>query len=134
MRSQLSVMSDNAPVYERIFAGGFRSLRAFQFRGVGPQENGYFTGGTFAFLNTVEYQLPLMANDRVSFVAFLDHGTVNNTVSLDNYRVAVGIGFRLRIPQMGPLPIALDFAVPLRQAPGDIKQLFSFYVGWIGGQ
>ena len=33
LRSQVSVTSDDAPVYERFFGGGFRSLRGFQFRG-----------------------------------------------------------------------------------------------------
>ena len=59
-RSQLSVTTTNAPVYERFFAGGFRSLRGFQFRGVGPYENTLNTGGSFAFLNTLEYQIPLV--------------------------------------------------------------------------
>lgn len=138
-RSSLTVMADNAPVFERVFAGGFRSLRGFQFRGVGPVNygplgSGYMTGGTYALLNTIEYQLPLMANERVSFVAFFDHGTVSNRVTLDDYRAAVGVGLRLKIPGMGPLPIALDFGFPVRQANTDIKQVFSFYVGWIGGQ
>jgi outer membrane protein assembly complex protein YaeT len=134
LRSQLTVMGGNAPVFERIFAGGFRSLRGFEFRGVGPYNGGFHTGGSFAFLNTIEYQLPLVANERVAVVAFCDHGSVNNRVTLDDYRVAVGLGLRLRVPAMGPLPIALDFGVPLTRGPNDIKQVFSFYLGWIGGQ
>ncbi len=139
-KASLTVMGDSAPVFERVFAGGFQSIRGFQFRGVGPFNTGpqglaaYHTGGTFAFLNTLEYQLPLVANERIGVVAFVDHGTVSNRVSLDDYRVAVGVGLRLKIPGMGPLPIALDFGFPVRQAPTDIKQVFSFYVGWIGGQ
>lgn len=133
-RTQLTVMGGNAPVFERIFAGGFRSLRGFEFRGVGPFAGGFHTGGTFAFLNTLEYQLPLVANERVAVVAFCDHGTVDSRVTLDNYRVSVGLGLRLRVPALGPLPIALDFGVPLTQGPNDIKQVFSFYLGWIGGQ
>lgn len=138
-RTSMTVMADNAPVFERVFGGGFRSLRGFQFRGVGPVNygplgSGYMTGGTFALLNTLEYQLPLVANERISFVAFCDHGTVSNRVNLDDYRVAVGVGLRLKIPGMGPLPIALDFGFPVKQANTDIKQMFSFYVGWIGGQ
>jgi outer membrane protein insertion porin family len=134
MRSQLTVMANNAPVFERIYAGGQRSIRGFNFRGVGPVENGYFTGGDFAFLNTIEYQLPLMANDRVAVVAFCDHGTVDRGVRLSDYRVSVGAGLRLRVPALGPLPIALDFGFPIRRAPQDQKQVFSFYLGWIGGQ
>jgi outer membrane protein insertion porin family len=138
-RSSLTVMAENAPVFERVFAGGFRSIRGFQFRGVGPFNtgplgSGFHTGGTFAMLSTLEYQLPLMANERVSFVAFADWGTVNDQVELGDYRAAVGVGLRLKIPGMGPLPIALDFGFPVKQQRNDIKQLFSFYVGWIGGQ
>lgn len=138
-RSSFTLMSNDAPVFERVFAGGFRSIRGFQFRGVGPVDAGpqgslYHTGGTYAMLSTIEYQLPLMANDRVSFVAFFDHGTVSNKLTLDDYRAAVGVGLRLKIPGMGPLPIALDFGFPVRQKDTDIKQMFSFYVGWIGGQ
>ena len=133
-RSQLTAMAGNAPVYERAFAGGFRSLRGFTFRGVSPTENGLHIGGTFAFLNSHEVQLPLLANDKLWAVAFCDHGTVDDRYSLSNYRVSVGAGLRVVVPAMGPLPIALDFAVPLRRDPMDNKQLFSFYVGWFGGQ
>lgn len=134
VRSQLSVTTENAPVYERFFGGGFRSLRGFQFRGIGPYENTLNTGGSFAFLNTIEYQIPLVANERLRFVTFVDHGTVERNVSLNNYRVSVGVGLRLQVPAFGPLPIALDFGFPVVKGPDDQKQIFSFYVGWIGGQ
>ncbi len=138
-RTSLTVMAEDAPVFERVFGGGFRSIRGFQFRGVGPvgfgpQGSVYQTGGTFALQNTLEYQLPLMANERVSFVAFCDHGTIGNKVSTADYRVSVGVGARLKIPGMGPVPIAIDFGFPLRKGQFDQTQVFSFYVGWIGGQ
>lgn len=134
VRSQVSVEGDNAPVFERFFAGGFRSLRGFSFRGVGPSENDLYTGGTFAFLNTIEYQIPLTAKDNLFFVTFVDHGTVERTVEIKDYRVAVGFGFRVSIPALGPVPVAFDFAFPLVQAPTDNRQMFAFYVGLFGGQ
>jgi outer membrane protein assembly factor BamA len=141
VRSQLSVTAGNAPVFERFFAGGFHSIRGFAFRGVGPYQpttdsTGVMvnTGGTFSFLNTIEYQIPLVANERIRFVTFLDHGTVERDLRIDNYRVAAGVGIRLQVPAMGPLPIALDFGIPIVRGRDDQKQLFSFYVGWIGGQ
>jgi len=133
-RSQLSVAGSNAPVFERFFAGGFRSIRGFSFRGVGPYENNLNVGGTFAFLNTLEYQLPILANDKLYFVAFVDHGTVEQGVNIRDYRVSVGAGARIVVPALGPLPIALDFAYPITKSPFDNKQVFSFYVGWFGGQ
>ncbi len=134
LRSQVAVEGGNAPVFERFYAGGFRSLRGFTFRGVGPYENELNVGGTFAFLNTAEYQIPLLANDKLWFVTFVDHGTVEQSVSIKDYRVSVGAGLRIVVPAMGPLPIALDFAVPVNKTQFDQKQIFSFYVGWFGGQ
>ncbi|MCZ2341183.1 MAG: outer membrane protein assembly factor BamA [Bacteroidales bacterium] len=132
-RTQLGVTTSEAPVFERFYAGGFRSLRGFQFRGVGPFENYLNVGGTFSFLNSVEYQLPVMANDRLYLVGFVDHGTVEQDVRVTDYRVSVGFGARIVVPALGPLPIALDFAFPLVKGPYDNERLFSFYVGWFGG-
>jgi outer membrane protein assembly complex protein YaeT len=133
-RSQIAVEGGNAPVFERFYAGGFRSLRGFTFRGVGPHQNNLNVGGTFAFLNTLEYQLPVLASDKLWFVTFVDHGTVEDDVSIRDYRVSVGAGLRVVVPALGPLPIALDFAFPVNKSPFDKEQIFSFYVGWFGGQ
>ena len=129
-RTALTFLGTNAPVFERVYAGGIRSFRGFTFRGIGPYENGLNTGGTFAFLNTHEYQIPVMASDKLYLAAFIDHGTVDRSVTLDNYRVSAGVGIRLQVPALGPLPLAFDFAVPLRKGPFDDKQLFQFYMGW----
>jgi len=129
LRSLLGYAGPDTPVYERFFAGGFQSLRGFQFRGVGPYINGFNVGGDFMWLNSVEYQIPVKANDQLYFVTFLDTGTVEPDVSLRNYRVSVGAGVRIMIPQLGPVPLALDFGVPLVQGPGDHRQLVSFWVG-----
>ena len=62
-------------------------------------------------------------------VAFVDFGTVNQNVALDNFRVAPGLGLRITVPAMGPAPIALDFAFPVAKADTDDTQVFSFSVG-----
>ncbi len=128
-RSQVSWAGNDAPVFERFFAGGFRSIRGFQFRGVGPSENGYMTGGQFMFLNSLEYQLPIRANDQLYLVGFLDSGTVESKFELKNYRVSAGVGLRITVPMLGPVPIALDFGFPLTRTATDQTQLFSFWFG-----
>ncbi len=128
-RSQVSWAGDDAPVFERFYAGGFRSIRGFQFRGVGPSENGFMTGGQFMFLNSIEYQLPIRANDQLYLVGFIDSGTVESKFELKNYRVSAGVGLRITVPMLGPVPIALDFGFPLAQASTDQTQLFSFWFG-----
>jgi outer membrane protein assembly complex protein YaeT len=134
LRTQVSVAGSNTPVYERFYGGGIRSMRGFTFRGMGPFENGYAVGGTFAWLNTAEYQIPIMASDKFHFVAFCDHGTVEKSFAITNYRVAVGVGVRLNIPALGPLPLALDLGFPLNKGPYDHGQTVNISVGLFGGQ
>ena len=129
-RTSLTFLGSNAPVFERVYAGGIRSFRGFTFRGIGPYENGLNTGGRFAFLNTHEYQVPVLASDKLYLAAFVDHGTVESDARISQYRVSAGVGIRLQVPALGPLPLAFDFAVPLRKGPFDDKQLFQFYMGW----
>src|SRR5262249_44304181 len=112
-RSVLGWTGSQTPVFERFYAGGFRSMRGFEFRGVGPAVNGFETGGDFEFLNSLEYQIPILANDQLYAVAFVDSGTVESNVEIRDYRVAAGVGLRIVVPMLGPVPIALDFGFPI---------------------
>ncbi len=132
LRSVLGWSSDNTPIYEKFYAGGYRSLRGFAFRGVGVFEDDglYNSGGNFEFLNSAEYQIPILANDQLYSVVFCDSGTIENNPSLKDYRVAVGTGLRIVVPMLGPVPIALDLGVPIVKGLEDKKQLVSFWVGF----
>lgn len=129
LNGQLGFTGDSTPIFERFYAGGFQSFRGFAFRGVTPLENGIEVGGQFQMLGTVEYMLPVMANEMVKVVGFSDFGTVDRDVTLENFRVSVGAGLRVVVPGMGPVPIALDWAVPIVKKDFDREQLFSFYIG-----
>jgi outer membrane protein insertion porin family len=129
-RSLIGWEGSNTPVFEHFYAGGFRSMRGFEFRGMGPSQLGFETGGNFEFLNSLEYQIPILANDHLWGVFFVDTGTVEPTVEIKDYRVSVGAGVRFMIPGMGPVPIALDFGFPLVKGPGDKEQVFSFWLGF----
>ena len=119
-----------APVNERFYAGGFQSLRGWAFRGVGPEVDGFKVGGDFMWLNSAEYQIPIRANDQFYLVGFIDSGTVEPRTEIKEYRLSTGVGARIVVPMLGPVPIALDFGFPLVKAPEDNKQLFSFWVGF----
>ncbi|MBY0457875.1 MAG: BamA/TamA family outer membrane protein, partial [Gemmataceae bacterium] len=106
----------------------------FTFRGVGPYENTLAVGGTFLFLNSIEYQVPILPSDKAFVVAFLDHGTVERNFEIKDYRVSVGFGLRLSVPALGPLPLAFDFGFPLNKGRYDHRQLFQFSVGLFGSQ
>jgi outer membrane protein assembly factor BamA len=71
------------PAHGRFYAGGFQSLRGFAFRGVGPDSEGFKVGGDFLFLNSIEYQVPVRADETLYFMNFLDSGTVERNVSVE---------------------------------------------------
>ena len=130
LSASLGWTDSDTPVFERYFAGGFQTFRGFEFRGVTPRENGTAVGGRWQFLGSAQYMVPITADEMIQMVFFSDFGTVEENVSLDQFRVAVGAGLRLTVPAMGPVPVALDFSVPLAKESFDQTQVFSFYVGF----
>ncbi len=138
LAARAGVTGDNTPIYERYYAGGFSSIRGFQFRGVSPTVyspyvgGDVFVGGDFELFASAEYMFPITADDMIRGVIFCDSGTVEPTISnwSDKYRVAPGFGLRICVPAMGPAPIALDFAFPVSWQPGDRFEVFSFFVGF----
>jgi len=120
------------PIFENFYAGGFSTMRGFDFRGASPVEGGVEVGGRFQFLGTLEYMFPITADDMLRMVAFVDYGTVERDIELDwdNFRVAPGIGFRVAVPALGPAPLAFDFAVPVAYSDTDDRQVFSFSAGF----
>lgn len=130
--TRLGVSSSDTPIFENYFAGGFSSLRGFDFRGVGPMEGGVRVGGPFEWISSVEYLFPITADDMIKGVLFCDFGTVDTSVKLDseNFRVAPGFGFRVHLPAAGfGAPLAFDFGFPVASAAGDEERVFSFYLG-----
>jgi outer membrane protein insertion porin family len=61
---------------------------------------------------------------------FIDTGTVETDIGIDNYRVAVGTGLRWTVPMMGPVPIHLNLAVPVVKNDDDDTELFSISLGF----
>jgi outer membrane protein insertion porin family len=122
---------DDTPIFERYYAGGFQSFRGFAYRGVTPRAgtSNVGVGGNWQVLGTAEYRVPLTADDMINAVAFADVGTVEEDVSLSNIRATVGVGLRIVVPAMGPVPLAFDFGFPVSSDRLDDERIFSFYVG-----
>jgi len=133
LNARLGVSGSNTPVYEHYFAGGFSTIRGFLFRGASPKNDGVTVGGHFMLLASAEYMFPITADDSLRGVVFCDTGTVEPKINdwTNRYRVAPGFGLRITVPAMGPAPIALDFAFPVSDEPGDRRQVFSFYLGFL---
>ena len=133
--TQLGHSGKETPIFENFFAGGYATIRGFEFRGASPVDpvSGVELGGRFKWLNTVEYMFPITADDAFAGVAFVDFGTVEPTAKLhsDSFRVAPGLGLRVAIPMLGPAPLAFDFAYPVNESPTDQRRIFSFYMSMI---
>ncbi len=123
--------SEDVPFFERLYQGG-QNFRGFDFRAVSPvgiDRDGNITddpvGGTFSFFAGAEVRQPIFT-ELVSVVGFLDTGTVDTDIACDKYRVSVGVGFRIFVEQLSPVPLAVDFGIPLMKEETDETRLFSF--------
>ncbi|MCA9273724.1 MAG: outer membrane protein assembly factor BamA [Phycisphaerales bacterium] len=122
----------DVPTFERYYLGG-KSFRGFDFRTVGPrgvrndnnQPSPDPIGGTWSFFWGAELQQPILG-EGLAIAFFLDTGTVNEEFSFDNYRVSVGTGLRLYVPQLSPAPLAFDFGFPILSEDTDEDRLFTF--------
>jgi len=107
--------SGTVPIFDRLYLGGARTLRGFDFRDVGPRDpvTGEVIGGKSLGFASVEYTIPVI--DNVRLAGFYDMGFVNldawDPSPSDLYH-NVGVGVRLRLP-VSPVPIALDYAIPI---------------------
>lgn len=128
---RLGFTGTDTPIFENYFAGGYSTLRGFEFRGASPVDNTVRVGGTFMFLGAAEYVFPLTADDMLKGALFCDFGTVEEDVRLsaDTYRVAPGFGVRINVPALGPAPLAFDFAFPVAKADTDDTRVFTFFMG-----
>ena len=133
--TQLGFSGSETPIFENFFAGGFATIRGFDFRGASPIDSASLVelGGRFQWLNSVEYMFPITNDDAFRGVAFCDFGTVEQDIEInsDNFRVAPGVGLRVAIPLLGPAPLAFDWAFPVSEAPNDNTRVFSFYTSLV---
>jgi outer membrane protein insertion porin family len=126
--------SDEVPIFDRLFLGGGRTLRGFEFRDVGPRDvvTGEVTGGQSLGFLSAEYTVPVIDNVRAA--VFYDMGFVNAgswDVSPSDYYSDFGVGVRLKLP-ISPVPIALDYALPIESPDplADNGGQFNFYLNY----
>lgn len=127
--------SGEIPIFERMFLGGGRTLRGFEFRDVGPRDSDYteevYGGNSLGYV-TVEYTIPVIETVRAA--VFYDTGFVNADSwdpSPSDLYSDFGVGIRLKLP-ISPMPLALDYAVPV-SSPDDKADKggqFNFYLNY----
>lgn len=123
--------SDRVPIFDRLFLGGARTIRAFDFREVSPiDDEGNEIGGQTALFATAEYTVPLSELFRVA--GFYDWGVVNldaYDASTEEMNSSYGVGLRIDMPGF---PLRFDyswqhFASDWNESNGG---KFSFLIGY----
>ena len=153
----IDAISDELPIYDRMFLGGPRSIRGIKYRhvspmarrtwgGIGPWGGGWWApyGGWYGYVPygdyapwggqtlvcaNFEYTIPIVKMLR--FAIFSDLGSVaEDTWDVDlssTFAWTVGAGLRLDIPMF---PIRLDVATPIKEPDEADKEVFSFTGGY----
>jgi outer membrane protein insertion porin family len=132
LSTNLGWTGEDTPIYEHYFAGGYTTMRGFDFRGASPVDvgTGVELGGEFQWLNSAQYMFPITADEMLHGVVFCDFGTVEASTKIEDFRVVPGVGLRISVPALGPAPIALDFGWAVNHADFDDRQVFSFSMGF----
>ena len=122
--------SENVPIFDRLFLGGARTVRGFEYRDVGPKdENEEPIGGRTLLYGTAEYNVPIAEKFRMT--AFYDTGMIWEDAY--DYQGAlnssVGVGLRIDIPGF---PLRFDYAWPQKtdEFNDNSSARFSFLIGY----
>ncbi len=122
---------DDTPLFERFYAGGRDSIRGFDFRGMGPHEGDDPIGGEAYVFGGVEYSFPIFVEFlRGAFFWDIANLTLHpDELAHEKWRNTIGFGFRFLIPQLGNVPITLDFGFPLTKQDDDERETVTFDIG-----
>ncbi len=137
LRGEASVVeeygdSDRVPIFDRLFMGGPRDIRAFDFRDVGPKdEEGEPIGGRSSAYAVAEYTVPIVSMLRLA--GYYDIGMVwpdAYQFDVEDYNSGIGVGARIDIPGF---PFRLDYAWPLEadEFNDSSSGRFSFMLGYV---
>ena len=101
--------TDHVPIFDRLFLGGPRTIRGFDFRDVGPRDDtGEVIGGQSSMFASAEYTIPL--TDQFRYALFYDWGVVNLSpwdYAIDGFNSSYGMGIRIDMPGF---PLRFDYS------------------------
>ena len=135
--------TEELPFFERYFAGGLRTVRAFNTNSLGPRDllSNDPIGGNLRVVGGADviFPIPFMEKppNSVRLSAFFDIGNVfldkaptfdstENGFDASQLRMSTGLSFVWLAP-IGPL--RFSYGVPLNDVPGDDLRAFQFSIG-----
>ncbi|MDD3726200.1 MAG: BamA/TamA family outer membrane protein, partial [Candidatus Ratteibacteria bacterium] len=122
---------DDVPIFERFFGGGIGTVRGYEERSLGPQENGDALGGQAVFAQNFELIYPLY-QEILKGVLFFDVGNVwENWDNIDDLRKGVGAGIKVVIPFLNaPLEIYYGYALDKEEDEPDGRWHIGMWFGF----
>ena len=121
-------------VFQKFFLGGINTVRGFDYNTISPTDppndpNGDLVGGTKMMCYNVEYTFPLLKEQGVTGLVFIDAGNVfseDQSWTFSGIRKSAGGGIRWYSP-IGPL--RLEYGVNLDPQGNESSGKFEFSVG-----
>ena len=135
--------TDELPFFERYFAGGLRTVRAYNTNSLGPRDllSNDPIGGNLRVVGGADVIFPIPFMEKppssVRLSAFFDIGNVfldkaptynstENGFDASQLRMSTGLSFVWLAP-IGPL--RFSYGIPLNDVPGDDLRAFQFSIG-----
>jgi outer membrane translocation and assembly module TamA len=115
------------PIDLRLFNGGARSVRSFPERELGPEVDGYPTGGEAMW--NANFELIRNITDSLRAVAFVDAGALSRDydgIGQADIEMAAGAGIRLDLP-IGP--VRFEYGFNLTRDGSEPAGTFHFAIG-----
>jgi len=155
----LGYITPGAPIFEKYFAGGIYTVRGYEPRSIGPDDDvaalssdpqSYLTptnvGGNKQFIANLELEFPIFPQVNIRGVLFLDAGNSygeGEYIFKDRYSKHPDTGQMIKETWLGlywstgfgfrwfsPIgPLRFEWGIPLTRRPGDKDILFEFTIG-----
>jgi outer membrane protein insertion porin family len=123
--------SERVPIFDRLFLGGARTVRGFEYREVSPvDEDENEVGGQTSMYATAEYTIPL--SEVFRYALFYDWGVVNPEsfeFGVNEINSSYGMGLRIDMPGF---PLRFDYSFQDQSSDHNKRDSgrFSFLIGY----
>ena len=114
------------------FSLGGLNFKGFDYRGVGPIDNGIYLGGNNFYTSTIGYggQFLFDKKDNINFRSFITSGSIwgSDYSSNNDFKNRISAGISIDI-LTAVFPISFSYAVPIEKEDNDKVREFNFTIG-----
>ena len=113
------------------FSLGGNNFKGFDYRGIGPFQDGIYLGGNKLITSTIGYgdNFIFDEKDNVIMKVFYTAGSIwgSDYTNSDDFKLRSSIGLSLDF--LSVIPISFNYAIPLEKEITDKERLFNFQIG-----